>query len=77
MVFTIFHLAEEKQFRNAGKCLLLEGERCAAAAGGRKRQCGFSAAVGKHKDQRKPEVFSGHRKVDGWLGPISREGRDG
>ena len=34
-----------------------------AAAGGRGRHCGISAAVGESEDQRKPERFSGHRKA--------------
>ena len=39
------------------------GEKRAAAASGRRRQRAFTAAVRKHEDQRKPEVFSGHRKA--------------
>ena len=40
------------------------GEKRHRAAGGRRSDGAFSAAVGKHEDQRKPDVFSGHRKVE-------------
>ena len=40
------------------------GEKRHRTAGGRKSDGAFSAAVGKHEDQRKPDVFSGHRKVE-------------
>ena len=40
------------------------GEKCPRAAGGRRSEGAFSAAVGKHEDQRKPEQFSGYRKVE-------------
>ncbi len=32
-------------------------------AGGRRRHCGITAAVGESEEQRKPERFSGHRKA--------------
>ena len=35
-----------------------------AAAGGRRRHCGISAAVGESEEQRKPERFFGHRKAE-------------
>ena len=41
-----------------------QGEKRHRAAGGRRSDGAFSAAVGKHEDQRKPDVFSGHRKVE-------------
>jgi len=44
-------------------CAAWFGEKRAPAAGGRRREPAFSAAVGKHEGQRKPEVFSGHRKA--------------
>ena len=40
-----------------------------AAAGGRRRHCGISAAVGESEEQRKPERFSGHRKAEGYMVP--------
>ena len=43
--------------------LLARTESRNAAAGGRERHCGISAAVGESEDQRKPERFSGHRKA--------------
>ena len=35
-----------------------------AAAGGRRRHCGITAAVGESEEQRKPERFSGYRKAE-------------
>ena len=40
------------------------GEKSPRAACGRKSEGSFSAAVEKHEEKRKPEVFFGHRKVD-------------
>ena len=42
------------------------GEKSLRAAGGRKSEGSFSAAVEKPEDQRKPERFFGHRKADRW-----------
>ena len=46
----------------AGALPLMESRN--AAACGRGRHCGITAAVGESEDQRKPERFSGHRKAE-------------
>ena len=52
------------------------GELQPRAASGRKSEAAISAAVGKHEEKRKPEVFSGHRKAE-VARRVSRKRRDG
>ena len=47
---------------NIKPCAAWFGEKRPAAAGGRRRQAAFCAAVEKHEELRKPEVFFGYRK---------------
>ena len=55
---------ERPQYLRQGQVLPLPRmESRNAAAGGRGRHCGISAAVGESEEQRKPERFSGHRKA--------------
>ena len=42
-----------------------------AAAGGRGRHCGITAAVGESEEQRKPERFSGYRKAGRGRFPVT------
>ena len=47
----------------AGALLRRNAESRNAAAGGRGRHCGITAAVGESEEQRKPERFSGYRNA--------------
>ena len=57
-------------------CPTLACCRCAesrnAAAGGRGRHCGITAAVGESEEQRKPERFSGYRKAERTVYPRTK-----
>ena len=56
----------------AGALLRRNAESRNAAAGGRGRHCGITAAVGESEEQRKPERFSGYRKAGRGRGVVNK-----